>query len=404
MQVARSSQPLSIPEVLDRIDHALPGQAVDDRQLGLLDGTCGGALFYAYYYRLTQQPKHLDRLHDLLGRILAALADRPPVHSHCSGLAGIGWCLQHLVHQELVEPDQPDVFEQIDAVLFPYLVEELRAGRFDFLHDGLGAALYAVERLPDPAARACLEQAFDELAPANRAAPILAWRESATGGDAREPSYGLGLAHGVPAIIAIASLLLDHGIAAPRVRPLLRDAMRWLRATRNPLHSDCVALYPSQVTATGTAIGSRDSRLGWCNGDLAIAVTCARIGHQLHDDAELAEARAILDHTLARRTHRNGSVGDASLCHGSMGIAHVYRRAYRATGEERYLWGARRWLDETLRLGTWADGAAGFKYRMQSGYVNRYDLLQGIAGIGLGLLAALDEHTEPAWDRCLLLS
>ena len=93
---------------------------------------------------------------------------------------------------------------------------------------------------------------------------------------------------------------------------------------------------------------------------------------------------------------------DASLCHGSMGVSHMYRRAYLATGEPAYHQAAQRWLDHALDLRS--AGPAGFACWRRDGYIDCFDLLQGIAGIGLGLLAAIDVATPPAWDRCLLLS
>jgi hypothetical protein len=53
---------------------------------------------------------------------------------------------------------------------------------------------------------------------------------------------------------------------------------------------------------------------------------------------------------------------------------------------------------------TWKDGPAGFKFYTDSKYENYYGILEGITGIGLSLIAALDPATTPAWDRCLLLS
>jgi len=38
-----------------------------------------------------------------------------------------------------------------------------------------------------------------------------------------------------------------------------------------------------------------------------------------------------------------------------------------------------------------------------SGKVNSYNLLEGITGIGLALIAVLDPQAA-AWDRCMLLS
>jgi len=46
----------------------------------------------------------------------------------------------------------------------------------------------------------------------------------------------------------------------------------------------------------------------------------------------------------------------------------------------------------------------GLRAKLADAYVESDELLQGRIGIGLGLLAAVDRETAPAWDRCLLLS
>jgi len=53
------------------------------------------------------------------------------------------------------------------------------------------------------------------------------------------------------------------------------------------------------------------------------------------------------------------------------------------------------------------DGLAGFKvYQAHDGkptWLNKYGLLEGVAGIGLAMLTYYYEM-DPAWDECLLLS
>jgi lantibiotic biosynthesis protein len=62
------------------------------------------------------------------------------------------------------------------------------------------------------------------------------------------------------------------------------------------------------------------------------------------------------------------------------------------------LLGADHWIKQTLQL------KSGLKFSRDGGYETAYGLLEGMTGIGLALIAALDPDTAPAWDRCLLLS
>jgi len=71
----------------------------------------------------------------------------------------------------------------------------------------------------------------------------------------------------------------------------------------------------------------------------------------------------------------------AGFCHGAIGLAHIFNRLYQANGEPVFREAARRWF----------------------GHVLDESQLEGAAGIGLALLAAMTP-LEPRWDRLFLLS
>ncbi len=383
------------------IDDGVRAFVARDEPRGLLNGQCGAALFHAYAYRWTEDDAHLESLQRVIERSLASLAIERPAPSHCGGLAGIAWCLQHLIQEGFLDPgDAGDVFAQIDPVLAAAMIDGLARGQHDFLHEGLGIALYFLDKLPDPAARAHLEHAVASLeATAVRDRDEVRWQDRFTREGAAEPSYNLGLAHGTPGILVVLARCHELGVLPARVAPLLRGAARWLHAARNP--PGAVSRYPIRVDAAGRAQGPATSRLGWCYGDLGVAITLQRIGRALGDRDCLDEAAATFAHTASQRTAGNGMIADASLCHGSMGVSHIFRRAAQATGNVDLEAAADHWLTHTLAL---ADAEIGFQARRADAYVDSYDLLQGLSGIGLGLLAAVDRETAPDWDRCLLLS
>lgn len=388
-----------IRRLLGRIDDDVRAFVARDAPPGLLTGACGAALFHAYYYRWTQDDAQLDALQRVLAHSLAAVAAERPSSSHAGGLAGIAWCLQHLIDEGFLEAGSGDVFAQVDPMLGAAMTEQLAAGQHDFLHEGLGIALYFLERLPDPAARAHLERAVASLeASAAHARGVIRWADRFTRGEAT-PSYNLGLAHGTPGIMAVLARCLELDVLPDRVAPLLHGAARWLRGTRNPAGTG--SRYPIRVDADDRPQGTARSRLGWCYGDLGVAIALHRAGSALGDRGCLDEAGAIFADTARERTADNGMIADASLCHGSMGVSHIFRRAARATGHVALDAAADRWLAHTLAL---AGSEIGLRAKLADAYVESDELLQGRIGIGLGLLAAVDRETAPAWDRCLLLS
>jgi lantibiotic modifying enzyme len=118
------------------------------------------------------------------------------------------------------------------------------------------------------------------------------------------------------------------------------------------------------------------------------------------------EAIGILLKTTEIREWSEAKVLDAGLCHGTSGIAHIYNRAYKYTGIEKFKVSAIYWFEQTLKMAAFDDGLAGYKtYRAPEfgGFCNENGFLTGIAGIGLAMISAVSD-IEPVWDRALLLS
>lgn len=373
---------------------------------GLLGGYTGCALFYAYYYNLTGKKKYLKKVHRILLQSIEELAATPLPFSHCNGISGIAWCIQHLIRSGFADADGiTDIFEEVDALLGNAMREELDHQRYDFLHEGLGIALYFLEKGDIETNGTYLTETVKQL---ERSAITLhggiAWMDHVTPQKNNRRSFNLGLAHGVPAITAILGMIYHQGIERDRAGRLIEGAINRILSARNIPEQEITSLYPVLVDDDNRALTGKQSRLGWCYGDLGIAMLLLNMSNWLQNDTYKEQALQILHHTLQFRDSRNGSVYDACLCHGSAGISHIYRRAYILTDERCLLEGSEKWLVHTLQMNSWKDGAAGFKFYGKGSYQNSYGLLEGITGIGLSLIAALDTERTPAWDRSLLLS
>jgi len=395
-------------KILQNISLSLNTFADNATTPGLLGGYTGAALFYAYYYQFTGKKKHLQQVHRLLQKALEALAETALPYSHCNGIAGIVWCVQHLIKAGFAEGDNmEDIFGEVDEVLGNSMLDALHQGRHDFLHEGLGIALYFLERTEQAQARTYLEAAVDSLQNTAVITPAgLAWQDHLTGLANRpdgEISFNLGLAHGMPAIISILGMIHNKGIATNTTTNLLHKSINWVLASQNTPEEGLVARYPVLVDKNYHALTGRQSRLGWCYGDLGIATMLLNAGNWLEHEPYRQQAIDLFHYTLQQRNVRNSNVHDACLCHGTAGIAHMYRRAWLQTKDAALLDGANYWLQQTLEMTTHHNGPAGYRFYGKETYEDSYGILEGVAGIGLALLAAIDPKTDPDWDRCILL-
>jgi lantibiotic biosynthesis protein len=384
--------------------------AASAARVSLESGRPGLALFYAYLDRAGLGGG--EAAARLLGGGLERLGAVDMGVSLCSGLAGVGWGAAHLARLGvLAGPDPAAIHRHVETRVraeIDRLATSDGAVNYDLLFGVVGLGVYALERPPEPDGVALLERVVARLdARAERQTVGITWWTPPTltyDQDAFPNGwYNLGAAHGVPGVIALLGLACRAGVATDRARLLLDGAVSWMLARRLPTAARSV--FPAWV---GTGVEARPSRLAWCYGDLGLAAALLVAARAV---SELSWERAAIEVALhaARRSADQSGVVDAPICHGAIGVGHVFNRIYQATGERALGEAARFWLERGLAMRRPGGKLGGF-YSVTAGSdatiarrVAYRGILNGAAGIGLALLAATTE-VEPEWDRLLLLS
>ena len=156
--------------------------------------------------------------------------------------------------------------------------------------------------------------------------------------------------------------------------------------------------------APSSFIGGRFSSAGICPPRLAPTVSMMYLPSSPLELAKPCGKRADLEF-ISPRTLSQAHIHDAGICHGAAGIAHLFHRMARATGDEQLYLAARAWIVETLRMRSNV-AIAGYPRVYESGGELRFEedatLLTGAIGTALVLHAAISE-VEPRWDRLLLV-
>jgi hypothetical protein len=207
----------------------------------------------------------------------------------------------------------------------------------------------------------------------------------------------LGLAHGMPGIIAILARYVTAGVEVARTRLLLDGAVAYLLSVAEPtVGSRFRAWLPSSQP-------DARARVAWCYGDLGVAVALLAAATATGQDDWRTEALGIA-HGMAARPFAASQVIDCGLCHGAAGIAHLFNRLSQATGDAQLARAADTWFAHTLAMRR-TDAIAGFPRGVpENGEVTwqpSADLLNGATGVALALHAAISP-IEPAWDQLLL--
>jgi hypothetical protein len=355
---------------------------------GVAHGAAGAALLHAYLARATGDGRSEERALAWLGRALDGVGDSASDVSLFVGVAGIGWTGQHLA--ALLDVEEPDPDGYLDEVLEDMLRSSPWPGAFDLVYGLAGLGVYALERLPRPAARACLELVVARLGELSERRPEgTAWFTSPrhlppdARAEAPDGFFDLGVAHGVPGVVALLAAAEASGVAGDSARPLAEGAVSWLLAQRLPDGGQ--SAFPSRL------LPGRDpapARMAWCYGDAGVAAALLLAARAFGIDEWEQEALRLARRASARRGE-DTRVGDPWLCHGAAGLGHLFNRMHQATDDAEFADAARFWLERALDLRPPGGDDSGF--------------LTGACGVALALLAAIGD-VEPGWDRLLAVS
>jgi hypothetical protein len=359
--------------------------------IGLGGGQAGLALFFAYLDRSLGSATAGEQAERHLDRAIALLAEETaPAANLFQGFAGVAWVAEHLAPDAAAgeDEDAEDPNDEIDTALLSILGRSPWRGEFDLLNGLVGWGVYALERLPRPAAAEMLRRVVARLAEGCEQTPHgIAWRGRDPGGASRPPDAGM--AHGAAGVIALLARMLQESAAGAQAAPLLAAAV-----------ADVLGRPPQ-----GEEEGESD--LAWCAGDAGLAVALLAAGRAAgREDWERAARRLAAG--AAERFRDQAGGFDPALCHGTAGLSHLFHHLHLATGDRALLAAARHWLGRTLALRRPGAGIGGYLCRGRqadgsAGWITNPGFLGGAAGIGLALLAAATP-IEPAWDRLLLLS
>jgi hypothetical protein len=396
---------------IEEITLALAGRALPSPALA--GGTAGTALFLGARARAGAGP--WAPAEEALEQAIAAVGETALGPSLYSGFSGVAWVADHLAGDD--GEDGEDGNEEVDAALLDHVALSPWRGDYDLISGLVGFGVYALERVRRrraASATALLARIIDRLeelaveTPGSPGATFWTSPELMIPDTARaHPGgyYNLGLAHGVPGVIALLGAAADAGVEAPRARALLERVVTWFLAQREPGDDRSQFAYTVEVPPSSQP---RRTRVAWCYGDAGIAAALLWAGQCAGRDDWVATAATIAREAAARPEDRCGVV-DAGLCHGAAGLALIYNRLGQATGDADLLEAARRWARRTMDMHQPGVGVGGYQAWMplvadrEAGWIDDPGLLTGAAGIALALHAFVSAD-EPTWDLFLLTS
>ncbi|WP_271768052.1 lanthionine synthetase C family protein [Aquimarina algiphila] len=397
---------------LKEISDILDDKTFENKEVGVLSGVSGIALFQFYYAKFLDDDTHADKGADIITKAVELINEGFTYPTFCTGIAGACWVLEILKEEEFVELEDDFLSSDLDEYLLSAMRADIETENFDFLHGAMGYGFYFLKRYQNTTSLVLKEgykEYLDELINAFKKTAKKndrgVWWESILKKEDNLKGCNLSLSHGISSTINFLSRIAEHEEFYDDVNEVLTQTVKFILSYKNRDIAES-SQFPSWIVEEKENNVNYYSRLAWCYGDLGVGISLLHAGEALKDEELKNEAIAILKHSTKRRDIKEAGVMDAGLCHGAYGILHIYNYLYRKTKEIIFKETADHWAEQALIMGTHEKGYAGYMVWRGSDeekWKNEESLLEGIAGIGLSIISYLAPF-DTKWDECLLIS
>jgi len=389
-----------IDEIAECIFKKIENTEEEIESFGLYSGEFGILLFLFFYSRYSKNEKHRLITEDYAERLFYRFLNETKRHTFCDGLSGILYLFEFLREHDFIDMDISDSQPLLDNYLIARMRHNIQQSYYDFMHGALGVGLYFLKKGTNPE---CIRELIDYLyqtAEKDTGAQIFKW-ESIIDYEKNRIGYNLSLSHGISSIIIFLSRVVNSGEKNTRVLEMLSGSVNYVLSHQKDFMQ--FGYYFPHYIITNFQEPVIKSRLAWCYGDLGIGMALWQAGKTFDNSGWKEMGLKVLIQSTHRQNYDETLISEAGICHGSAGLAMIYRRKYIETGRDEFKTVAYFWLSQTLKFSQFEDGLAGYKSFMKNEWKWAYSLLTGIAGIGLVLLSCMEDNKQ-IWDEMFLLS
>jgi lantibiotic biosynthesis protein len=366
---------------------------------GLFGGSLGLALYYYNLYQAYGKQADADIAISYVESTLQKINDghiNILGHSFCNGLAGLGYMIHELNKAELVDIDIHEEFAELDQMLYQTAKQQLQhSNQHDFLHGAMGIIYYFVSRLPDATIAGYtyeLVQLFCDKAVYTEKG---IWFKNFVVKEDKDAEINFSLSHGQSSFLIILALAYHKGITVEHIPLLLEKGVELLlhyKRAPNIANGD----YSFFPTAVHEEEKHFSIRLAWCYGDLNVVLAILHATTVLNKPNWFEIANEIALETIKRNDSVTSGATDSHLCHGSLGLAQLYKNLYELTEIDAYKVAWEHWVHFTAT-----------EFVPQELETNFYkdkecDLLEGWVGVNLAYLTFLSDKAL-SWNKILLL-
>jgi lantibiotic biosynthesis protein len=366
----------------------------------LMVGDAGLLLFSAYYYKHFKDERSLTFCLNLVDNIISKIENGDIENiGFCEGLSGCLWAIKHLHNENLIDLELDDFTEDIDEYLFQSAISVLQNKQnHDFFYGSFGVFLYFLEDAVKHKHK--LETLLEETYKVVEQDEKYAYWVQKIDKETNVPLFNLGMAHGYPSYIMLLVLCKQYDIGeALKRQSMMEKTIDFLLSFKREEGSP---LFPASVSKKGVV--DFGNTIIWSYGDLSRAIAIIYAGLNFNNESWHKTGLEIAKKSINNLGISQGTYSLAGICRGTSGIAMLCQEIYTLTKYNTALEANTKWVLETLNNAKHENGLAGYKDYdnvFQNAWIDSYDLLDGVSGIGLVLLSQISGNWQ--WNRCFLM-
>ena len=336
---------------------------------GLLSGNLGKVVYDLTLAKSTGDTRLYQTGLNLLLAIINRIGQENGLRDFSlgSGLTGLGMTITYLEDYHLVTDYAfDDLLAEIDTNVATNALKQLDWYHTDFLY-GAGGQLYYLARrirqrpkvetlLPLLVSKINEYKIADEYGIRFWNTPYFRMSETD-----RHDSINFSLSHGLPGFLLVL-LHLQQNCSSLALEEIIREGIRFILRYRSASPPKGVYnLFPASVNLR---IPEQEytKRLAWCYGDGNILLLLYMAAQVLNEEEYSKKADEIGIKVVQRKISETTANTDSHFCHGTTGIACLYKTLFERSGqamyeEAYYYWlsVSYRYFEEDIRSGSFAE-------------------------------------------------
>lgn len=279
------------------------------------------------------------------------------IHSLSMGYAGLALSIWNLNKKHVFDIDFEKEFEVLDNLLFTLCIDDLKKGYIDYLHGPFGVLLYFSKRQENKRVREYTNTIISEFHKTCKIDDMGLRVYNLVLEDSHQNNFDLGVAHGLSGILIILNEINRMGNNNRLITDIINSSMLYINNKFREKEKDnikCNSYYPSSIDENYSMqdkinVDSYNSRIAWCYGDLNQVLLRINLSKDLNKENLVEHAKFLASDTLLRTRVEDHQILSEGICHGSSGVAMIYKWMFEKTGDRRYFEGSNHWFEKTLQ-------------------------------------------------------